>query len=651
MRHSPKLLNYDGGDDNEERSPNGKFQGAIFKGFPSFSRLASCSPKFLPPFRFQVKYGRVQTFNYGPVTYPVLRTQLRPASLWHTATFNCVCFYCPFVSTTYIHVNPESITLWEFFVESNRFRWQAVAKLDLVQAFCANRLDHNIIWRDRSSAWPLHQDIYSILTLPNSNTYHYAKPPQHSLQEDILSTRTLSLLLHAITFKITQKITGHRPDAPLPHPDEQSNQKQLPRPTGIHSRQITVRQFEQASVSFNTAVLYSQLAASEDRFSQNGLKRRLEDESYLMLHLKNAAGVLAFLTTSALPELGPFVDPENTPSDLSEDFLRDVSGSTPVLVEFSLQHSTDLTSDLDHYENNLIAKLAAKISSLYNTSFLSIHLAATDSRDAFPPSWIPRLDTKKYHFNAASQFRKNMDEFEASRRAGIAQVVLKDAKKNLACTERDNDLIHHQNVPAPSGSPAIQEVSMVQSIIPPGLRDPKNMIGKIKSPSLLAMLPQDKLEAFVPSSTVAVTGKAVTTSQTQIHACTLRGLLESLDDIRRTRDDLVVRAQRRAESDDIRPKVLTAAASLEHGTEMSATMFEDVSDNELAKYDESIQGLTEGRKKKRRFPRQSSVQLAWTMQCVGLYENFQQASFADRACYVYNIKDELAQQMNARQHK
>lgn len=89
----------------------------------------------------------------------------------------------------------------------------------------------------------------------------------------------------------------------------------------------------------------------------------------------------------------------------------------------------------------------------------------------------------------------------------------------------------------------------------------------------------------------------MSTGQTQIHARTLRGLLESLDDIRRTRDDLVLRAERRAESDDIRPKVLTAAAKLEHRTEINPVMFEDVSDNELAKYDKFIQSLTEGRKK------------------------------------------------------
>lgn len=546
---------------------------------------------------------------------------------------------------------------------------------------------------------------------------------------------------------------------------------------------VTLRSitFERASVLFNIAALYSQLAASEDRSSQDGLKRA--SACY-----QNAAGVLAFLSESALPKLGPFVDSENTPSDLNEDFVK----SLEWLMLAQAQECVWQRAVADHYKNSLIAKLAAKVSSLYNTSLLSIRQAAADTRDALPPNWIPHLETKHYHFNAASQYRKGIDELEASRygdeiqrlmiaeadakkafniakRAGVAQAVISDVKslldvvqKNLARAERDNDLIYHQNVPAPSGIPAIQEVSMVQSIVPPGLRDPKSVIGddgiifgemlgwgareainiyndnkgnllqeKIVEPaqnfndeadkilqslnlpsSLEALerpvgLPpsllrkaeeirleqgptkidvylddvqrlsrhvlgildeamdildseasedeaarretpmrrppsheanrelvmkqnryrtiltqaaesdevvrrkweewedqiseltrdEDELEALVPSSTVSMSGKAVSTSQTQIHARTLRGLLESLDDIRRTRDDLVVRAQRRAESDDIRPKVLAAAANLEHGIEMSAVMFEDVSDNELAKYDKFIQGLTEGRKK------------------------------------------------------
>lgn len=550
---------------------------------------------------------------------------------------------------------------------------------------------------------------------------------------------------------------------------------------------VTLRSitFERASVVFNIAALYSQLAASEDRSSQDGLKRA---SSYY----QNAAGVLAFLSESALPKLGPFVDSENTPSDLTADFVK----SLEWLMLAQAQECVWQRAVADHYKNSLIAKLAAKVSSLYNTSLLSIRLAPADTRDALPANWIPHLETKHYHFNAASQYRKSIDELEASRygdeirrlmiaeadakkafnvakRAGVAQAVISDVKslldavqKDLARAERDNDLIYHQNVPAPSGIPAIQEVSMVQSIIPSGLRDPKSVISddsiifgemlgwgareainiyndnkgnllqeKIVEPaqnfndeadkilqslnlpsSLEALerpvgLPpsllrkaeeirseqgptkidvylddvqrlsrhvlgildeamdildseasedeavrketpinrppsheanqelvmkqqryrtiltqaaesdelvrrkweewedqiseltrdEDELEALVPSSTVSMTGKAVSTNQTQIHARTLRGLLESLDDIRRTRDDLVVRAQRRAESDDIRPKVLAAAANLEHGIEMSAVMFEDVSDNELAKYDKFIQGLTEGRKKQEEF--------------------------------------------------
>ncbi|KAG1871986.1 BRO1-like domain-containing protein [Suillus tomentosus] len=546
---------------------------------------------------------------------------------------------------------------------------------------------------------------------------------------------------------------------------------------------VTLRSiaFERASVLFNIAALYSQLAASEDRSSQDGLKRA-------SAYYQNAAGVLAFLSESALPKLGPFVDLENTPSDLTEDFVK----SLEWLMLAQAQECVWQHAVADHYKNSLIAKLAAKVSSLYNTSLLSIRLAAADARSALPPNWIPHLETKHHHFNAASQYRKGVDELEASRygdeirrlmiaeadakkafniakRAGVAQAVISDVKslldvvqKNLSRAERDNDLIYHQNVPAPCDIPAIQEVSMVQSIIPPGLRDPRSVIGddsiifgemlgwgareainiyndnkknllqeKIVEPaqnlndeadkilqslnlpsSLEALerpvgLPpsllrkaeeirleqgptkidvylddvqrlsrhvlgildeamdildseasedeaarretpmdrppsheanqelvikqqryrtiliqaaesdelvrrkweewedqiseltrdEDELEALVPSSTVSMTGKAVSTSQTQIHARTLRGLLESLDDVRRTRDDLIVRAQRRAESDDIRPKILAAAANLEHKIEMSAVMFEDVSDNEFAKYDKFIQGLTEGRKK------------------------------------------------------
>ena len=50
-------------------------------------------------------------------------------------------------------------------------------------------------------------------------------------------------------------------------------------------------------------------------------------------------------------------------------------------------------------------------------------------------------------------------------------------QKDLTRAGRDNDLIYHQDVPAPSSIPVIQEVFMVQNIIePPGLQDPRSNI-------------------------------------------------------------------------------------------------------------------------------------------------------------------------------
>ena len=102
----------------------------------------------------------------------------------------------------------------------------------------------------------------------------------------------------------------------------------------------------------------------------------------------------------------------------------------------------------------------------------------------------------------------------------------------------------------------------------------------------------------MPSSTISVVGKTQAAGgQTQVHARALRGLLESLDDVRHGRSELVSRAQRRGEVDDIRPRIVTAAGNLDCDAETTPAMFIDVSDEELAKYDRFIQGLVEGQMK------------------------------------------------------
>lgn len=50
-------------------------------------------------------------------------------------------------------------------------------------------------------------------------------------------------------------------------------------------------------------------------------------------------------------------------------------------------------------------------------------------------------------------------------------------EKSYNRAERDNDLIYHHDIPPFSSLPVIPEISMVQSNVPPGLQDPKSVLG------------------------------------------------------------------------------------------------------------------------------------------------------------------------------
>jgi programmed cell death 6-interacting protein len=71
-------------------------------------------------------------------------------------------------------------------------------------------------------------------------------------------------------------------------------------------------------------------------------------------------------------------------------------------------------------------------------------------------------------------------------------------------------------------------------------------------------------------------------------------LLEQLDDLVRERSQLVSRAQRLADADDISPRIVKEAAGLERWAEVQPSMFEDTLDLELAKYDKFRRDIEEG---------------------------------------------------------
>ena len=58
-----------------------------------------------------------------------------------------------------------------------------------------------------------------------------------------------------------------------------------------------------------------------------------------------------------------------------------------------------------------------------------------------------------------------------------AQSLLEILDSNLTRAQRDNDLIYHQDVPSVSSLPVIQPASMVSSIVPPGLLEPRKTLG------------------------------------------------------------------------------------------------------------------------------------------------------------------------------
>ncbi|KAF8071744.1 BRO1-like domain-containing protein [Lyophyllum atratum] len=254
--------------------------------------------------------------------------------------------------------------------------------------------------------------------------------------------------------------------------------------------------FERCAVLLNLASLFSQLAASEDRSTMDGIKRATANYQY-------AAGVLSFLKTSGLPKLLYSPDDEETPRELSESFAT----ALELLMLAQAQECSWQMAKLNQYKNGLIAKVAARAASLYQLASQTIRDASPPIKDIFPSDWLPHIEAKSYHFSAVSQYRKSMDEIESSRygveiarlhqaqsetkkaydvarRGRITPTVIQDiqslleiVQKNLARAERDNDLIYHHDVPASSALGPIPPTNLVSSTIHVGLTDPTSLIG------------------------------------------------------------------------------------------------------------------------------------------------------------------------------
>lgn len=167
-------------------------------------------------------------------------------------------------------------------------------------------------------------------------------------------------------------------------------------------------QFELANILYNLAALYSQLAITSNRTATEGLKTAA---SYFGL----AAGVLKHLKENVITELRT-----TPPEDLDEHTLES-------LLQLQLAQSQECywqKAVMDGYKDASIAKLAARVSDLYNTAG-----EAAMRSEAVSSSWIHHMSAKHHHFAAAAQYRAACDCLE-KRKYGEEVARLTDA---VAC--------------------------------------------------------------------------------------------------------------------------------------------------------------------------------------------------------------------------
>ncbi|KAI1175138.1 BRO1-like domain-containing protein [Nemania sp. FL0916] len=245
-------------------------------------------------------------------------------------------------------------------------------------------------------------------------------------------------------------------------------------------------QFERANIVYNLAALYSQLAVGSNRSDTDGLKTAAS-------YFNQAAGVLTYLKNEVIPELR--ITP---PDDMDEHSLES-------LIQLQLAQSQECfwqKAAMDHYKDASIAKLAAKVSDLYNLAG-----EAGMRSEAISSSWIHHMSAKHHHFAAAAQYRAACDCLEKrkygeevarlrdavacvgeglkeSRGGYLSKIVVEDlsslkrrVEDHLKRAERDNDVIYLNPVTPKSELKILDRATMAMARIPPQVAKPLEYVG------------------------------------------------------------------------------------------------------------------------------------------------------------------------------
>jgi len=163
-------------------------------------------------------------------------------------------------------------------------------------------------------------------------------------------------------------------------------------------------------VLYNLAALYCQLGVATNHADIDGLKTAAS-------YFSQAAGVLSHMKTAVLPELRM----PSPPDDMDESTLES-------LVQLMLAQSQEcfwMKAATERYKDATIAKLAARLSDLYNAAG-----EAAMKSEAVSSAWIHHMSAKHHHFAGAAQYRQSLDCLE-KRKYGEEVARLKDA---LSCS-------------------------------------------------------------------------------------------------------------------------------------------------------------------------------------------------------------------------
>ncbi|KEZ46271.1 pH-response regulator protein palA/RIM20 [Scedosporium apiospermum] len=245
--------------------------------------------------------------------------------------------------------------------------------------------------------------------------------------------------------------------------------------------------YELLNVLYNLAALYSQLAISSPRNTTEGLKTAA---NYFSL----AAGVLQHMIKEVVPELRM--------SDPPEDMDAHTLESLTQLLLAQSQECFWLKAVMDGYRDGSIAKLAARVSDLYDLAG-----EAAVKSDAISAAWIHHMSAKHHHFAAAAQYRAARECLERGKfgeevarlKDSVKCVVdgLKDTKKgylnktiiddlqnlkkkveeDLKRAERDNDMIYLNAVPSKAELKILDRANMAAAKTPPQVAKPLDYLG------------------------------------------------------------------------------------------------------------------------------------------------------------------------------